>query len=152
LLWIAAGNSAGAQPSKEFVGSWTLLSAITEKDGVKSDIFGPHAKGMLVFDDGGHYAIIFVAGDLPKFAANSRAMGTAEENKAVVGGSLAHFGTYVVNEGDRTFTFRMERCTYPNWEGAELKRSFVLAKDQLTYTDPNASAGGFATVIWARVK
>ena len=50
LLCVTGGTDAGAQVSKEFVGSWTLVSAISEKDGVKSDIFGPHAKGMLVFD------------------------------------------------------------------------------------------------------
>ena len=31
-------------------------------------------------------------GDLPKFASNSRTNGTADENKAVVQGSISHFG------------------------------------------------------------
>jgi hypothetical protein len=50
-------NPATAQVSKEFVGTWTLVSAVTEKEGVKSDIFGAQAKGMLVFDAIGHYMI-----------------------------------------------------------------------------------------------
>jgi hypothetical protein len=34
--------------------------------------------------------------DLPKFAANNRNVGTPEENKAIVQGSFAYFGTYTV--------------------------------------------------------
>ena len=152
MLAMTKPNPASAQVSKEFVGTWTLVSAVTEKEGVKSDIFGAHAKGMLVFDATGHYMITLIAGDLPKFASNNRAMGTGDENKAVIGGSLAHFGTYVVNDVEKSFTFQVERVTFPNWEGAELRRSFVITADMLTYTDPRASAGGFATVVWKRVK
>ena len=111
-----------------------------------------HARGMLVFDGMGHYSLTIIAGDLPKFASNNRALGNPDENKAIIGGSLAHFGIYVVNEADKSFLFRIERCTFPNWEGAELSRAFVMAGDELTYKDPRASAGGFATVVWQRVK
>jgi hypothetical protein len=44
----------------------------------------------------------------PKFASNNRATGTPEENKAVVQGLIAFFGTYSVNEADRTFTMHVE--------------------------------------------
>jgi len=152
MLAMTKPNPATAQVSKEFVGTWALVSAVTEKEGVKSDIFGAHAKGMLVFDATGNYMLTLIAGDLPKFASNNRATGTADENKVVIGGSLAHFGTYAVNDAEKSFTFRVERVTFPNWEGAELKRSFVITADELIYTDPRASAGGFATVVWKRVK
>jgi hypothetical protein len=35
-----------------------------------------------------------------KFASNNRNEGTPEENKAIVQGSIAHFGTYTVNEAE----------------------------------------------------
>ena len=38
-------------------------------------------------DANGRYAIVFSRADLPKFASNSRTTGTAEENKAIVGGA-----------------------------------------------------------------
>jgi hypothetical protein len=144
--------AAFAQGGQELAGGWTYVSAVTERDGTKSDIFGPAAKGALVFDTHGRYTITFISSGLPKFAANNRAAGTAEENKAVVTGSLAHFGTYTVDQEGKNFTFHIEASTYPNWTNTEQKRAFSIAADELTYTDPNASAGGRATVIWKRVK
>ena len=69
--------AAFAQGGQELAGSWTYVSAVTERDGTKSDIFGPAAKGALVFDTHGRYTITFISSGLPKFAANNRAAGTA---------------------------------------------------------------------------
>ena len=151
---IVPSMGALAQSAKDFVGTWTFVSAITERDGQKSDTFGPNAKGMLMFDAKGHYTITFLAANLPKFTSNNRAAGTAEENKAVVAGSLAHFGAYSVDETGKSFTFRIEKATYPNWDGTEQKRSFVMTGDELKYTTPPGagSAGGTATVTWMRAK
>jgi hypothetical protein len=46
--------------------------------------------------------------DLPKFASNNRAQATGEEGKAVAQGMIAFYGTYTVNEGDKTVTTRMD--------------------------------------------
>jgi Lipocalin-like domain len=148
IAWV---GTAIAETAKDFVGTWTLVSATTEQGGNKSDTFGPNAKGVLVFDNNGRYVITFIGSNLPKFASNNRAAGTAEENKAVVVGSLAHFGTYTVNEADKGFTFHVENATFPNWDNTELKRPFVMTGDELKYT-ATASAGGTATVIWKRAK
>lgn len=86
------------------------------------------------------------------FASGNRCMGTADENEAVVAGSLAHFGTYVVDETDKSFTFQIERATFPNWDGKHNKRSFVIVGDQIRFTDPHASGGGVAATIFRRTK
>ncbi|HJU15245.1 MAG TPA: lipocalin-like domain-containing protein [Stellaceae bacterium] len=149
-LAISAGVPVGAvgQTAKDLVGSWTLVSAVTEKDGAKSDIFGATAKGVLVFDAHGRYT--FINPELPKFVANNRKAGTPDENKMVIAGTLSHFGTYNVDEADRSFTFHIECSTYPNWNNTTQRRAFSITGTELTYTDPNASAGGRATVIWRR--
>ena len=134
------------------MGTWTLVSVVTERDGRKFDTYGPNAKGLLVFDANGRYSIIFIAADLPKFVSGNRSSGTADENKAVVAGSLAHFGTYVVDETEKSFTFQIDRATFPNWEGKNNKRSFVIIGNELRFTDPHASAGGIATTIFERAK
>jgi hypothetical protein len=152
VILIVAPTSVVGQSGKDLVGTWTLISAITERDGKKFDTFGPDTKGVLVFDPNGHYAIVFIGAGLPKFASNNRAAGTADENKAVVAGSLAHFGTYIVNEADKSFSFRIERATFPNWDNLELRRAFVISGDQLVFTDPHASAGGAAAVTWKRAR
>ena len=152
IIGVAWAGAAIAQTAKDFVGTWTLVSATIEQGGTKSDTFGPNAKGILVFDAGGRYVITFFAANLPKFASNNRANGTPEENKAIVSGSLAHLGTYTVNEADKSFTFRVENATFPNWDNTEQKRPFVITSDELKYTTPMASAGGTATVVWKRAK
>jgi lipocalin-like protein len=152
IIGIASPVITFAQTAKDFVGTWTLVSAITERDGNKIDTFGPNAKGVLMFDASGHYTITFIGANLPKFASNSRATGTADENKAIVGGSIAHFGTYVVDEADKSFTFRIDSATFPNWDKTDQKRSFIMTGDELKYTVPAGSAGGAGEVTWKRAK
>ena len=152
VIGLVSTGAAVAQTAKDFVGTWTLVSSITEQGGNKSDTFGPNAKGVLVYDGSGRYVITFVGANLPKFASNNRATGTADENKAIVGGSLTHFGTYAVNEADKSFTFRVESATFPNWDKTEQKRSFVITGDELKYTTPTGSAGGTISLTWKRAK
>jgi hypothetical protein len=152
IIGIASPVAAVAQTAKDFVGTWTLVSAITEQDGKKSDTFGADTKGVLVFDANGRYVITFIGANLPKFASNNRATGTADENKAVVSGSFAHFGTYVVNEADKSFTFQVESATFPNWNKTEQKRPFVITANELKYTVQAVSAGGTGTITWKRAK
>lgn len=65
---------------------------------------------------------------------------------------LAHFGTYVVDEADKSFTFQVDRATFPHWDGKNNKRSFVIRGDELRFTDPHASGGGVATTVFERAK
>jgi Lipocalin-like domain len=79
--------------------------------------------------------------------------GTADENKAIVQGSNAHFGKYTVAAKDKTITFNVETSTFPNWDGTTIKRAFKVSGDQLTYTNNAPSGGGGAQdVVWKRVK
>src|SRR6266576_3990692 len=87
-----------------------------------------------------------------QFTSNNRATGTAEENKAVVGKSIAHFGPYSIDQADKTITFRMEKVTFPNWDGTEQKRNLIISGDEMKYVVPVGSAGGVGTVTWKRVK
>jgi lipocalin-like protein len=77
-------------------------------------------------DPNGHVLFIITRSDLPEFASNNREAGTPEENKAVAQGSIAYFGTYSVNETDKTITTHIESCTFPNWNGTDRKLSFNI--------------------------
>jgi hypothetical protein len=157
-VWAVLGaaslvSSVAAQSSTDVVGTWTLVSSVTEKDGTKSDQFGPGAKGMLVLDPAGHFMLTIIGPDLPKFASNNRAAGTPDENKAVVSKSVALIGDYSVSTSEKTLSFKVESATFPNWNGTEQKRLLsVLTRDEMKYITPTASSGGVATVTWRRVK
>src|SRR5205085_10133451 len=93
-LLVCAGATS-AQTAKDLVGTWTLVSNVEERDGKIVDNFGPNPKGILIFHNNGHYSVIVMRSDLPKFGL-SREKATADESLAVVKGSLAYFGTYTV--------------------------------------------------------
>ena len=138
-LGVALPDSAFAQTAKDLVGTWMNVSNVNiRQDGSKVELFGPHGTGIAIFESNGHYAIINMNPDVPKFASNNRATGTADENKAVVAGSNAFFGTYSLNEADKTLTLRIEGSAYPNLEGTQQKRTItsLTAGDELTWTNP----------------
>jgi len=152
LGMCCSANPTCAQTAKDVVGTWTMVSNVTEQDGKKTEPFGTDPKGIMVLDASGHYVVVSMRAALPRFASNSRVTGTAEENAGVVQGSVTHFGTYAVNEADKTLIFKIENSTFANWNGAEQRRPFTLTGDELTYTIPTSSVGGTARVVWKRVK
>lgn len=112
-------------------------------------LYGPNPQGLASFDSNGDYILMTVRRGQAKFASNNRNQGTPEENKAAVQGSIAHFGTYTVNDADKTITFHIETSTFPNWNGTEQKRPFTVTGDELRWRTP-ASSGGTAEVILRR--
>jgi hypothetical protein len=152
---LAAGGSALAQGKSlkdQIVGTWTYGSAADVKsDGTKHDRWGPGAKGILMFDRGGRFTLFITRADVPKFAAKSVNEGTPEENKAVVRGMIGLFGTYSVNEAEKTIITKPEGSTFPNLVGAEQRRKIVtLNAKELKYVNPTTSAGTTAEVVWKR--
>lgn len=138
---------------EQLVGSWLLISNTNSRpDGTRVDTFGPAPKGVAFFDINDHFSLVLVRSDLPKFASNNRVAGTADENKAVVQGSIAYFGTYTINEADKIATVQIEGSTFPNWVGATQKRLVEISGDELTLINTPASAGGSVEVKWRRLR
>ncbi len=138
---------------EELVGTWTIVSITLEKDGKKTDVFGPNPQGRLIRDADGHVAYMVTRADLPKFASNNRAAGTPEENKAVVQGSIFYFGSYSVNEADKTITTHIEVCSFPNWIGVERKSTYTINGDEFISTASGSSVGeGTVRVVYKRAK
>ena len=152
LGMVLSAGEVFAQTVKDLAGTWTLVSTVTEQGGNKTDIYGPNPKGILMVDANGRYVLTLVRAGLPKVASNNRTTATPEENKAIVGGSIAHFGTLSVNAADQTFTFNIETSTFPNFDGTEQKRPFTVTGDELTFTVAAASGGGTVTAVWKRAK
>ncbi len=153
LLFLSFAVPADAQSAKDqLVGTWMLVSIYDEhQDGSKFNPFGANPTGILMFDGNGHFAAQLIGSGLPKFASNNRLEGTPEENKAIVQGSICYFGTYSVSEADQTLNYHIESSSFPNFSGADQKRSLTLAGDELKYTGPT-STGGTAHVVWKRAK
>jgi len=139
---LAAGGAV-AQTDKNIVGTWTLVAADVHRAGYRIQVFGPDPIGRLQFDGGGHYSLIFLRRDLPKIASHDRTSETPDESQAITQGSIAHFGTYLV-DGD-TLVFHIEGGTFPNWTGVDQRRKFSLDGNRLIYISPGST--GFPTQV-----
>lgn len=137
----------------QVTGTWTIVSADqTAPDGSKHQLFGANPKGILVLDPSGKYSQIIVRADRPRFKANNRLNGTAEENQAAVQGTVANFGTWSVDEGSKTLVIRFESGMYPNQEGEESRRVARVTGDELRLTNPSTGAGMRSELVWRRAK
>ena len=152
---LPAAEQKPATPPKSMkeaiVGTWSLLiDDAVKADGSHVPNFGPNPIGLAMFAADGQFSVTITRSGRRKFASNNRATGTADENKAVVTGSNAFFGTYMLNEADKTFALRVEGSTYPNLEGTTQKRTVtsLTAGDELTWTNP----ANHGEVAWKWVK
>jgi hypothetical protein len=139
---------------EQLVGTWTLVSAdIVRNDGSKVELFGPNPRGTLIYTSDGHFALMQMRADLPKLAARRRDQGTPEEYQAVVQGSVAYFGTYAVNEAEKTITLHIEGSTFGNLIGGEQKRMVTsLTADELKVVNPRTQYGERIEGDWKRAR
>jgi Lipocalin-like domain len=152
-LVIAEGSFAQQKSLKEqLVGAWTIVSVSSKlPDGTL--VWGADPLGLIIFTSGGHYSTQLMRSDLPKYSSNNRAKGTPEEYKAIALGSVANFGTYSVDEANKTFTISYDGSTFPNRKGTKETRPFVIEGDELRITNPAPSTGGETSqLIYRRAK
>src|SRR3984893_9098187 len=160
LLALAlSAATAAAQPARglkeQIVGTWNFVVAeVTAPDGKKSYPFGETPKGILIFTADGRFAQIHVAGDVPRIASNNRMTATPEEYAAIMRRSLSVFGTYTVDEANKTVTYNIVSASFPNWEGEAQTRTIdKLTADEFVNTNPGVAGGrGSASNLYRRAK
>jgi phage terminase large subunit-like protein len=150
------GNVIAQQKSvkDQLVGAWTMVVCENaQPDGTKGSIvIGSNPAGQYIFTDNGHFSFQ-AAADVPKFASNNRRKRTPEEDRAVVDGSIAYYGTYTVNDADKTIALRIERSSFPNLNGAVQKRIVTaLSADEMAYINPGPVGGGSINCSYKRAK
>jgi Lipocalin-like domain len=158
VLALSAGTAA-AQPAASLkdgiVGTWNFMVAeVTAPDGTKSFPFGETPRGILIFTADGRFAQIHVAGDVPKIASNNRLTGTPEEYAEIMRRSLSVFGTYTVDEANKTVTYNIVSASFPNWQGETQTRAIdKLTSDEFVNTNRSVAGGrGSASNFYRRVK
>lgn len=155
-LVLAAFSAIAQQKTlkEQIVGTWTAVSVQdTKSDGTKADSLGPNPKGTTIYEANGRYAFIITRADLPRVAANNRNQATADEAKAIVSGSTAYFGTYTVNEVDKTVSLKVEASIFPNIIGSEQKRIITsITADEMRFTNPTTTGGTRVEAVWKRVR
>ena len=126
---------------EQLIGTWLLMLTSTRlPDG--SDVWGRDPIGLLILTNNGYFSSQLMRSDRPRFASNNRVKGTPGENEAAVRGSIASFGTYTVNETEKTVTFRYLGSTFPNREKTEETWPLVINGDELRLRHPSTSVKG----------
>ena len=150
----ASGANAQTKTIKEqLIGTWTLVSAQTvEPNGARSPLVnGTDVKGLQIFTDSGRVSFQVIGGHA-KLASNDRKKMTADEMKSMAESTLSYFGTYTVNEADKSFSLQIESSTFQNQTSAPAKRIPVFSGDEMTVDNPGRLAGGSTITVWRRAK
>ena len=154
LALIPIGAVAQQKSLKEqLVGTWILVEAVdVAADGSKTNSWGANPKGTYMFDTSGHFTQMLIRSDLPKIPNRAQG-GTPEQNKFIVSGAIAMYGTYSVNDTEKTITVRFEGSTFSGFNGTEGKRIITsLSTDEMKTANPATSSGMKAESVWRRAK
>jgi hypothetical protein len=138
---------------EQLVGTWTLVSAeSTDSSGNKTPLVkGTDIKGLQIFTDSGKVSFQVIGGH-PKIATNDRSKMTREEIKATAESVLSYFGSYTVNEAEKSYTMQIESSSFPNQTANPAKRLVTFTGDEMKVTNPGRLAGGQTLIVWKRAK
>ena len=112
---------------------------------------GPNPKGILILDASGRYASVTGRPDRPKFKTTVRKDIPAAEFGEAARAYGANFGTWSVNEADKTLIRKFEIALIPNNDNNETKVTVSLAKDELKLVQVTA-AGTTVESVYRRAK
>jgi hypothetical protein len=151
---LVPGSAVAQQKTlkEQLVGTWTLVSCDNTSANGARQPYCVNPSGILILDASGRYAIVIAARGRPKFSTGNRLETPAAEFKATAMGLAANFGTWSVNEADKTITRHYEGAFAPNNEGTDAKSSISLAGDELKLVDPNPLLGGRNESVYRRAR
>jgi hypothetical protein len=143
LTLPAFGQSA---LKEQLIGAWSLVSC----NGTDGPSCAGDPNGIHMLDASGRYAMVIAARDRPKFTdliqTQPRLTLSAEEYKAAAVGLVANFGTWSVNEADKTITYHVDGALFPSVEGMDFKATVSLSGDELKVVNQ------FNQYVWRRIK
>jgi len=153
---LSAGDSLAQQKSlkEQLLGTWTLVSSEQVRpDGIRVTQFGANPKGINVFDANGRFFLMIASADNSKIASNNRSKTNSEGQGDLIVESIAHYGTYTVNEKEKVVFLHLDASTFPNQIGTDQKRTITsLTADELKYSNPAAMPGVQVHQVWKRAE
>lgn len=136
-------------------GTWKLISRIDCTHSGERRLepsLGEDPVALLFYDRSGNFAAQFMKRD--RSAPISDAAASASNNSRAQGGYDAYFGTYTINEAEKTVTQRLVGALSKENVGLMVTRTMLVEGDTLTINLETTSAAGEAiirTLTWSRV-
>jgi hypothetical protein len=137
---------------QQLTGTWTFVSCEVPANATRQPVC-VNPNGILILDASGRYAQVQAARGRPQpttTGPQNRVDVAPDYYKAIAQGVVANFGTWSVNEVDRTMTRKTEGALFPNAEGVETKFSVSLTGDEVKFGVANNPTGG--ATVWRRAK
>ena len=116
LAGVLAVPAKAQSLREQLIGAWSVVSCDPKFPAFYAAC-GTDPNGILIYDASGRYAVIFALRGRPKVSAGRNS--PAEELKAMIAGVVAQFGTWSVNETDKTLAIHVDGALFPNVEGTE---------------------------------
>jgi hypothetical protein len=118
-----ATTVALAEPPS-LIGAWRLTAVYDEfTDGRRRETWGADPRGILMISPGGAMSVQIIGADRPAKPGSTPA--------EPVGPAVAYFGTWALEADGKGLTFKVERSTWPQWNGAALKRTATVSETTL---------------------
>jgi Lipocalin-like domain len=134
----------------KFVGSWSLMSwALTAPDGRIEFPYGEDPVGCIIYTADGRMAAHLMRRERVRFRSDNRRESTPEERATAFLDYFSYCGLYTLQPDARTVTHHVEACSFPNWVGTSLIRTFRFEGDSLTLWAALAS-GAENVLVWNR--
>jgi hypothetical protein len=77
---------------------------------------------------------------------------TPDELKATAESVLSYFGSYTVNEAEKSYAIQIEASTFANQTTTPAKRLVEINGDEMKVTNTGRLAGGQTIIVWKRAK
>ena len=154
---LIAGQSIAAQSpavpaNARFVGTWRLISRTVIHDGkpVKDVVLGDHPIGYIMYDANGHMAVQIMRTDRTGNMDCSNV--PPASSPSACDGYIAYFGTYTLDEINRTVTHHIEGTVFARDVGKKQLRHYEFSGNELRLSVLPTQPGEDTYVLrWQRV-
>jgi hypothetical protein len=121
----------------QFAGVWRLIRCESrDAEGQVREPFGPHPVGRIVYDRSGRMSAQLMnpdrEGALYSPAGGVSRDATEEDVRRAVGGYVAYFGTFSVDETKGVVIHHVQCALDPSWVGGDQVREYEFDGDRLT--------------------
>ena len=132
---------------KRFIGVWKLLSIETLVDGNVLYLYGEHPVGRLTYDEAGRISAQIMRPGRQSSVTDPDAIScaSADELRQIAEGYIGYYGSFTIDEENKTVIHHVEACTLPAWIGTDLKRQYEFDGPRL------ALRAGPDKLVWERL-
>ncbi len=126
FLALPAQSQAQAKSLQDrLVGTWGLVDIYDKgKDGSQYYVWGEGVHGIAVYAPDGRFSTQIISAKRDKDASKTP--------RTPVGQSLGYFGTYAVDEATMTIRLKIDRSSFPAWDGIDrISKIALLTVDEL---------------------